>query len=264
MPDFEAWLERELVHEIATARQVRRRRVAAGAATVGIGALAAFASLAGTGGESPIAPETARARPYPAIVYRVAATPAPTDAEIGVTGAQAERARSFPVGPYTGYVVPDARGNWCISVPDLATDRPDVERGTSCTSAPDFRRYGLYVRVGPVAAAAVPPGAPAPQRVGRFPARPVAVNGDDIAVVTDLKRNQDFALRYKPGVHRGDGQSVPLSSPPGICTDGRRVDRPGDCYRPGMTDLEDMCAAYPEGRPPGPCVLPEGVRHTTP
>lgn len=264
MPDFETWLEHELVTEISARRRTGRRRVAAATATIGISALVAFAILASAGGGGPIAPGTAQARPLPAIAYRPAATPPPTDEEIGVPGAQTDRARSFSIGPHTGYVVPDALGNWCISVPDLATDDPDVERGTSCTSAADFERYGLYVRVGPVAAAAVPPGAPAPQRVGRFPARSLAVNDDDIAVVTDLKSDQGLALRYKPGVSRADGRSVPRRTAQGVCTDGRRVDRPGDCHRRGMTDPRDMCATYHDGTPPGPCVIPDADKRAQP
>lgn len=181
-----------------------------------------------------------------------------------MAGAQTSKARAFPIGEHTGYVVPNALGNWCISVPDLATADPDVERGTSCTSAPDFERYGLSVRVGRVAAAAVPPGAPSPQRIGRFPARPVAVNADDIAVVTDLAADQSLALRFKPGVSRNDGRSVPPKTTQGVCTDGRRVDRPGDCYRPGMTDPRDMCASYPDGAPPGPCAIPEAANRDKP
>lgn len=258
MPDFDSWLERELVAEIAADRRTRRRRVVAAGTSVAAGVVVAFAVLAGSGGESPLAPPAAQARPYPAIVYRAAVSPAPSDDEIGVRGAQRDRARSFPIGRYTGYVVPNDLGNWCISVPDLAAGRPAVERGVSCTSAPDFRRYGLSVRVGPVAAAAVPPGATA-RRVGRFPARPVAANADDIAVVTDLRPGQSLDLLLRPGVSRGDGKSVPMKARQGVCTDGRRVDRPGACYRPGMTDPKDMCASYPDGHPPGPCIVPGGV-----
>lgn len=255
MPDFEAWLERELVAEVTADRRSRRRRSLAAGTTVLATVAVVFAVLASTGEDAPLAPPTAEARPYPAIVYRPAVSPAPSDDEIGVTGAQRDRARSFPVGRHTGYVVPNALGDWCISVPDVAADRPDVERGTSCTSAPDFRRYGLSVRVGPVAAAVVPPGATA-RRVGRFPARPVAANADDIAVITDLGPDQSIDLELPPGVYRGDGKSVPMKVPKGVCSDGRRVDRPGDCHRPGMTDPKDMCATYPAGVPPQPCAIP--------
>lgn len=227
MPDFEHRLELALTHEM------RRRRRAAGAVRLGgivacavVGAWAALS--AGNGGD--LAPPMASARPYPAIIYRDAAVQTPSDEEVGVVGAQVHRARAFDVGGHTGYVVPNAEGAWCISVPDLATANPDIERGTTCApSTRDLKRFGLSVAVGSVVAAAIPAGAPAPVRSYGGSRREVPVDERGIAVVTDLRPSERFIVQGQDGGHRTHTAPRDIAKQRFMCPDGTVVQRSRDC-----------------------------------
>lgn len=232
MPDFERRLEDALRDEIVRDRRARRGRRVASTLACGVTAVVVGAAISGEKG--PLAPSAAQARPYPEIVYQPVTTSPPTDDQVGVAGAQLQHARAFAVDRHTGYVVPNNSGDWCISLPDLATDRPDVERGTTCAATPrELKRFGLAIRVGATAAAAVPKGAPAPTRTIGGKARRVGVDERGIAVVQDLLPGERFT------VYSSDGASRTLAAPRidprsarGMCSDGRMVDRPSDCDTP--------------------------------
>lgn len=231
MPDFENRLANALTQRLRRERRASRlMKLGGAAACAAVAASVAFS--VSNGGD--LAPSSAKAQPYPKIIYRDAVAKTPTDDEIGVSGAQKERARPFRVEDYTGYVVPNAAGDWCISVPDLATGNPGVERGTACAaSVAELERFGLSVRVGTVVAAAVPAGAPDPVRVHNGSSRRVPVDGAGVAIVTDLRPGERFSVRSVDGETRSyTGLSTDLTEPTGfLCgSDGKITKRPRrDC-----------------------------------
>jgi hypothetical protein len=232
MPDFEDRLERALTNQSTRTRRTRRRLTA----STGVLATAAAITvgLAATGGHSDLSPGVARAQPFPKILYRPAAAKTPTDDELGVAGAQADRAREFAIAGHHGYVVPRDSGQWCISVPDLQTDEPDTERGTTCAPNPaSLRRDGLAIKVGSVVAAALPAGAPAPTRTYRGVTRTVPVNADGIAAISDLRVGERFTVRPV------DGAASSFTAEP-------KMKLGPDCFENGKPVINKPCSLVPD------------------
>ena len=167
MPDFVAALERRLrgaAPDLAYPHPTRRRhgvpfarRVAGLAAAAGVlGVTAIMMAPSGNHGATP-----AYGKP---LILNAAAVDVTRQLGGGImvtqalgAGARLDQARPVPAFGGTAYLIQGEKG-WCLSAPDPAASRPEIERGVTCMSSAEFLRFGISVRLGRYFVAAIPQG----------------------------------------------------------------------------------------------------------
>lgn len=163
LPDFLGRLE----HQLARAAAIQTPRRGALASRWGRPILAAPVALAATVALAiilwPFGNSTPSAYGNPAIL-QTPATPVPAPLRGGLAleiaagpDAALDEARAIPAFGSTTYLL-SGDDAWCLSAPDPGADRPDVERGVTCTDTAEFLRIGVALIVGNRYIAAIPEG----------------------------------------------------------------------------------------------------------
>jgi hypothetical protein len=86
----------------------------------------------------------------PAAKLRAAKRVSPGDPGLkSLLNPNADIVRAWSVPEYRGHVILSRRGtDWCLSAPDPASDQPDIERGSTCTSDARFQSRGIEIGIG--------------------------------------------------------------------------------------------------------------------
>ncbi|MEV4419982.1 hypothetical protein AB0L40_08400 [Patulibacter sp. NPDC049589] len=116
-----------------------------------------------------------------------------------------ERLRRVWAAPALGGQIYLAHGDgvWCLSVPDRATDHPDVERAVGCTTDREFDRIGISLTLGSDFVAVLPDGVtrPTTKRPGGR-ARPVTPSSEGVVALRDLPAKTVVTVTGTDGAHR--------------------------------------------------------------
>lgn len=93
---------------------------------------------------------------------------------------------------------------WCVSAPDPASDRPNIERGVSCTDDQTFERIGISMAIGGNFIAMIPDGVRPPVlRRASDPAPSVLSPSEHgVVVAPDLPNGSAVTLYDTRGGHR--------------------------------------------------------------
>lgn len=171
MSNFLSRLEQDLKDEaVNTGRRratvPRTRRLAVALPVAVVGAIVLAVAIGPFAGNTPPAygkpailqtpPTTIPATLRGGLALEVAAGP----------NAALDEARPVEVFGSTAYLL-SGDDAWCLSVPDPAAARPDIERGVSCVDTDEFMRFGIALIVGDRYVAAIPQGIDAPTLRGR-------------------------------------------------------------------------------------------------
>lgn len=140
------------------------------------------------------------------------------------------RGNEIPTAAGPAYLYGDAAGR-CLTAPDPASPRPEVERGVTCVPTAALERFGIALRIGDgYLVAAIPPGVRAPTlRVDGATPRELRPSSTGVVAVTidrpgDVEfYDRDGAIRTEPLRPIAAGGRTP-STP----IDPADVPRPGD------------------------------------
>jgi hypothetical protein len=116
--------------------------------------------------------------------------------------ADLEHAWAAPALGGTAYLLRGA-DTWCVSAPDPATDRPDIERGVGCTDDQTFKRIGISIAIGRNFIAMIPDGVrhPVLRRPGAGE-RVLTASAHGVVVAPDLPNGSAVTLYDTHGGHR--------------------------------------------------------------
>lgn len=198
-------------------RAVSARRRGRMLGTAAIGAAAAAAVVLVT---LPSAPPTAQAS-TPLIETAPSAVPSgPREAlreELG-SAADLDRAWGTPAFGGTAYLV--RRENaWCLSAPDPLTARPDVERGSTCTDAATFDRFGISLTIGANYIAVLPEGVRDPTVEHRRTTGSIRPSAHGVVVLERL-RDPTTITRYDAAGRRRRDTVRSIETRTVTCPDG--------------------------------------------
>jgi|SRR5690242_11291357 hypothetical protein len=151
------------------------------------------------------APETGPARlpPTPTAKLQKAERVNPDDPALkALLNPDSEIVRAWSVPEFKGHVILSRRGtDWCLSVPDPASDQPDIERGMTCAPDARFQSRGIETNIGGNEAEVAPthPGtAEATGPDGKT--RTVKVHGGELVLVHGML-GVDYRLsQFEPGI----------------------------------------------------------------
>lgn len=208
LPDFLRGLEDRLraaaVPAVPRRTLGRRWRRPVLAVPVASAAAIALAVIVGPFGGS-----TVPAYGKPAILQTPAtAIPAPLRGglahEIAIgSGAALDEARAIPAFGDVAYLLSGGDA-WCLSAPDPAANRQDVERGASCTHTDEFLRIGVALIVGDHYLAAVPRGVPDPTLTGADGRRETLSPNEQGVVAATLAAGDEVTRYDVDGARRTD------------------------------------------------------------
>ena len=141
--------------------------------------------------------------------------------EGGASG-RLERAWSTPwlQGPRAHVFLLRKGSDWCLSVPDPATNQPG-DRGVGCSPDSEFKRFGISNTIGATYVAVVAPGAPAPTyRLpdGRHKTLEPAEGG--LVAISNVEPGSAISLHDRSAKRRTDSFPAPVARNLHHCSDG--------------------------------------------